>query len=171
MDYYHDIWIGYLAGLAIQRCVELSVLRCPGCRDRLKSSVLHQHHQSSLLDKLKTYFNEVRGSLLPAIDQLYDIAKNKLPHSDDAAKDMEIYSNNARFFLQTATPETLYYGRYLSEQNDYIINELLIQKPAKKKRKPAEQVSSPKRKKARPTTLDLTNLLMKSYGSASSNNS
>lgn len=170
MDYYHDIWIGYLTGLIVQRCVELCVLRCPGCRDKLKSPVLHIHHQYSLLDKLKTYVDEIRGSLLPAINQLYDVAKNKLPHSDDPAKDMEIYTNNARFFLQTATPETLYYGRYLNEQNDCIINELLVQKPSKKKRNhPAEQGGYSKRqtttKTARPSTLDLTSLLMQNYGS------
>ena len=169
MDYYHDIWIGYLTGLIIQKCVELCVLRCPGCKDRLKSPVLHQHHQYSLLDKLKTYTEEIRGSLLPTINQLYDIAKHKLPHSDDLIKDMEIYTNNARFFLQMVTPETLYYGRYLSEQNDCIINELLIQKPLKKKRNPTvtEQGTSSKRKTARPSSLDLTNLLLKSYGSDS----
>ena len=175
MDYYHDIWIGYLTGLIVQRCVELCVHRCPGCRDKLKSPVLHIHHQYSLLDKLKTYADEIRGSLLPIINQLYDVAKNKLPHSDDPTKDMEIYTNNARFFLQTTTPEVLYYGRYLSEQNDYIINELLVQKPSKKKRNhPAEHGGCSKRKTAtttttttRPSTLDLTSLLMQNYGSDS----
>ena len=168
MDYYHDIWIGYLTGLIVQRCVELCVLRCPGCIDKLKSPVLHLHHQYSLLDKLKTHIDEIRGSLLPTISQLYDIVKNKLPHSDDLAKDMEIYTNNARFFLQTATPETLYYGRYLNEQDDSIINELLIQKPSKKKRSPTEHLGgSSKRKITRPAALDLTNMLLKSYGSDS----
>ena len=160
MDYYHDVWVGYLTGVVIQRCLELSILRCPGCKDKLKLPILHQHQQHSLLEKLKVYFNEVRGCLLPTIDQLYDIAKNKLPHSNDETKDNEIYTNNARFFLQTATPETLYFGRYLCDQNDYIINELLTQKPSKRKHQAPEQHNSKRKKtKSVPEEDDLEKLL------------
>ena len=134
MDYYSDLWLGYLSGLLVRRCVELSILRCPGCNDKLKSPLLHLHQQQSLLDKIYIHFNEIKDVLFPTIDELYDVVKHKLSHSDDRSKDKEIYTNNGRCFLQTLNAESLYYGRYLSGENDFIINELLLQKPSKKRK-------------------------------------
>ena len=155
MDYYSDLWIGYLTGSCIQNCVDLCVLNCPGCKDKLKSPVLHLHLQYSLLDKLKIYLDEVKGKLLPTIEKMYDAVQHKLPHSSNMNPDKELYCNNARFFLHTTNPEALYYGRYLNEQNDCIINDLVNQKPAKKKKKVLVQPP-------RPNTLDLSHIFKKS---------
>ena len=136
MDYYSDLWLGYLSGLLVQRCIKLSILRCPGCNDKHKSPLLHLHQQQSLLDKINIHVNEVKDVLFSTIDELYDVAKHKIPQSGDQSKDKEIYTNNGRCFLQTLNAESLYYGRYLCGENDFIINELLLQKPSKKRKIP-----------------------------------
>ena len=103
--------------------MQMSVKKCPGCEDKLFSPVLHLHNQLSLLDKMKNYFETVRASLLTSLDALYEQFESKLPHSDDEETDRHIYTNNARIFLITASPETIYYGRYMNDMIDSYINE------------------------------------------------
>ena len=123
MDYYHDFWMGFLTEQMIRQVVEMALIKCSGCCDEMHSPMLHLHHQLSLLEKLKCYFYEVRGSILSSIEALYEQFEDKLPHSNDLNKDKEIYVNNGRFFLISATPESLYYGRFICEMNDIYINE------------------------------------------------
>lgn len=140
MDYNNDAWIGCLATLLIRKCVELSLERCPGCQIKLKSPALHQHHQYSLLDKMRLHFEEVRGILLPGIETLYSLIEEKLPHSPDLGKDREIYCNSGTFFLTTANPESVYWGRYVDENNDSFIYGLI---PVTKKKKKSVQATDP----------------------------
>ena len=70
MDYYHDFWIGFLSEQIVRQAVEMALIKCSGCEGKMHSPLLHLHHQLSLLDKLRTYFEEIRGSLLPTIDAL-----------------------------------------------------------------------------------------------------
>ena len=123
MDYYHDFWIGFLTEQMIRQVVEMALIKCSGCSEKMHSPMLHLHHQLSLLEKLKCYFDEVRGSILSSIEASYEQFEDKLPHSNDLNKDKEIYVNNGRFFLISATPESLYYGRFVCEMNDIYINE------------------------------------------------
>ena len=134
MNYYHDVWLGFLTGIFVKKCIEISVLKCPACKDKVKSPLLHLHCQKSLLQKMKTHFNEVQASLIPKLDQLFDTVRHKLPTSDNPTTDKQIYTNTARIFLNTANAETLYYGRYLSETNDCVIHELLNRKTTKKRK-------------------------------------
>ena len=125
MDYCSDIWIGYLTGMVLNRCVKLSLQRCPGCAAKLKCPILHQHEQSSLLDKIRLYFDEVRGVILSSVDRLYDMIQRNLPHSSDLKKDKEIYCNNGALFLTTANPDSIYWGRYIDELNDAMIDSMV----------------------------------------------
>ena len=121
--YYSDVWIGFLCENVVRQVVQLSKLRCPGCEDKLFSPLLHLHEQLSLLDKLRNYFEEVRGTLLPTLPELYTMFQDKLPHSDDLSRDQESYISIGHNFLLTIGAESLYYGRYLSGLNDSYINE------------------------------------------------
>ena len=136
MNYCHDIWTGYLTELIVRKSIETCELRCPGCTDNLKSPLLHFHNQMDLFQKMKHYYNEIRGFLLPTIDLLYDNVSHKLPHSNDLVKDKEQYIYNARAFLNISSPESIYYGRYLDHHNDCIINELISTKKEKKSLQP-----------------------------------
>ena len=145
MNYSHDLWTGYLTELIVRKSIELSQLRCPGCTDKLKSPLLHHHNQMDLFQKMKHYYNEIRGFLLPTIDLLYDNVSNKLPHSNDLVKDKEQYIYNGQVFLNISSPESIYYGRYLGQHNDCIIHELISTKKERKNLQPQ-----------RPTSLNLS---------------
>ena len=123
--YNNDSWIGYLAEIAIRKCISSSIVECSGCRDNMKCAILHLHNQLSLLMKLQQYFEPIRADLLNSLSEIYNKVEMKLPHSDDRKKDMAIYCNIGRIFLITLSPEALYYGRYVNEMNDSFIAEVM----------------------------------------------
>lgn len=170
-----NLWIGYLTSVVLQKTLALSLQRCAGCKAKLKSPLLHQHEQYSLLDKLHTYFNEVRGDLLANVNKLFDAVKERLPASDDESKDKENYTTHARFYLQNANPEIIYYGRFLTDDNDEVISELHLQKTkTPRKRKTVTESKggkqSPKKQKEVPPGINLEALLEKTYRDAVTSN-
>ncbi len=124
----NEEWIGYLSEIIVQKCVSLSLVDCPGCKDKMKSDLLHLHNQQSLLQKLQNYFEPARADVLNSLTNHYKAIAEKLPHSDDKKKDMMIYCNLGRQFLITCSPEAMYYGRYINQTNDAFIDELLTEK-------------------------------------------
>ena len=130
--YCNDNWVAYLCEQIIRQSSQKSISDCPGCNDKLHSPILHLHEQLSLLDKLRKYFQEIRGSILHDMEFHYTIFENKLPHSDDKKKDKLIYLNIARNFVLTATPDSIYFGRFLDETNDSFIDEAFTKKKGKK---------------------------------------
>ena len=121
--YYSEFWTAFLCENFVRQAVQLSELQCPGCHDKLKSPLLHQHHENSLLDKVRNYFEEIRGTLLQTLPELYTQIESKLPHSNDMANDREMYLNSGHQFLLQITSDALYYGRYISDLLDPIIDE------------------------------------------------
>ena len=145
--YFSDVWIAFLGEQIIRQTEQISELRCPGCQSNLKSPILHQHHQHNLLEKLKLYFEEIRGSILPTVPELYAQFKDKLPHSDDAVKDAECYTNTGRQFLIMITAEALYWGRYQSDLLDEFVDEgFRIKKKKPQTRKQSSKSSQPRKK-------------------------
>ena len=177
MEYDSNLWIGCLTGVVIPNCTELAIHRCPGCKAKLKSPLLHLHEQYSLLDKLHAYFNEVRGALLPIVGQIYDSVKHKLLHSDDENEDKENYTRHARFFFQTANPEIIYYARYLTEENDKAIDVMIAQKPSRKRKNVTEKkerkdtVKKSKKQKNEQTPINLEELIEQAYRESVMDNS
>lgn len=141
-------WVGFLAENIIQKCVAMVLAECSGCKDSMKSDLLHLHQQLSLLEKIQKHFEEARGEALAALQDLYKEIESKLPHSDDVNQDRIIYCNVGRLFLQTCSPETLYYGRYVNELNHTIIHTVLEERKGKTKIQ-----KSRKRKVAKPELL------------------
>lgn len=121
MDYKHDCWIGFLAEQIVRQVVSMAVLNCQGCQAKLKSPLLHFCQQQSLLDKMKYYFEDVRGSMLPCVKEYYNQVSDLLPHSNDAEKDAEAYYLTGHLWLTIITCEAAYYGRYISDFNDSYI--------------------------------------------------
>ena len=130
-------WIGFLAENVIRKCVSKSLAECVGCKDKIKSDLLHLHHQLSLLEKLQHHFDSSRVEVLNSLPYLYKAIEAKLPHSEDKKKDMTIYCDLGRHFLISCSPEALYYGRYINELNDAFIDEVLAEsKRSKLKKRP-----------------------------------
>lgn len=128
-------WVGFLAENIIQKCVSLTLAECSGCRDGMKSDILHLHHQLSLLEKIQNHFETARGEVLTSLGSLYKEMEQKLPHSKDLKKDASIYNGVGRFFLLTTSPQSLYYGRYVNEMNQAVISEVFEERRNKKHRK------------------------------------
>ena len=118
-----EMWIAYLAEKIIRGVIETSKKKCPGCRSKFHSPLLHLHEQQSLLDKLQAYFEEVRGHTITLIPKLYESFQAKLIHSEDRAKDAACYIDSARHFLLHSTACSIYYGRYMNEFVDAQIHE------------------------------------------------
>jgi hypothetical protein len=93
---------------------------------------------------MRIYFEEIRGSVLQTIPELYNQILDKLPHSDDPAQDRETYINIGRQFLMTHTCDSIYFGRWVTEFNDSIIDEGFR---INKKKRPAQSVPPKKRSK------------------------
>ena len=136
--YFDDLWIGFLCEQILRQITQLSIIRCPGCEQKHKSAIFHQHEQHSLLDKVRLYFEEIRGSIIPTVCQLYIQVEQKLPHSDDLANDRECYISIGRQFMLTITADALYYGRYINEFMDGLIDDAIKIERATKKRKTKE---------------------------------
>ena len=118
-------WIGFLAENVVKKCVALNLAECSGCKDGMNSDLLHLHCQLSLLEKIQSHFEAARGEALHNLPLLYKQIEAKLPHSNDKNKDKAIYLSVGRLFLHTISAPALYYGRYINETNDDMINEIL----------------------------------------------
>ena len=127
MTFYHNnTWIAFLSEHIVQQSVKISIDDCPGCQDRLQSSILHLHEQQSLLDKIRNNFVQVRGIILLNIDSFYSKIESKLPHSNDRKKDKIVYCNLARSFLLTATPDSLYFGGIFQQKTIALLQRLFV---------------------------------------------
>ena len=122
MDYNHDVWIGFLCEQLVRQIVQMAIVKCPGCEDKMISPVLHLHHQQSLLTKMRRHFEEVRCPMLSCIDVYYEQIKDLLPHSDNLEKDKVNYTNTGRVWLTIANSEAVYHGRFITEMNDSYID-------------------------------------------------
>ena len=129
--YYNDSWLGYIAENIVRKAMSICQEECPGCRDKKQSAILDLHYQLSLLEKLKLYFERIRGEMLSNIAIYYSNFEQKLPHSDDRVKDKNVYIQIARSFLLTSSADTVYFGRYLSETLDDYIAEAFIENKSK----------------------------------------
>jgi hypothetical protein len=145
MDYSSDLWFATLAAIIFHQSTKKCLEQCPGCSARLRNPVLHLCQQLSLLDKVKIHFDEIRGQLLSTIGMIYDSVNHKLPHSPDLNLDKEHYCNNAIVFLNTAHPDSIYWGRYLDENNDILIDNMTSCLPNQKRRKGFKKKSSAKK--------------------------
>ena len=133
--YYNDSWLGFLAETFIRESIRICEAECAGCKDDMKSAVLHLHQQLSLLEKLKKYFEQIRADMLSKLVTYYIKFEKKLPHSEELEKDKLIYVGVARTFLITCTPETIYFGRYISGETDSYIAEAFQDCTTKLKKK------------------------------------
>lgn len=155
MNYCSDLWVGVLAGALINNCVAICKEKCEACKSNLKSPILHLEHKLSLMAKFRAYLAESRPLLLSRIFDLYDGVENKLPHSENKLYDKEAYCNKARIFLLNVTPESLFYGPHITEQNDCVIYNFLNPKVSRK-RKAGDSKNSRKRVK-----IDLVKQILK----------
>ena len=152
--YSSELWFAFLCECVIRQVLQTSLIRCPGCISGLKSAVLHLHEQQSLLDKMRIMYEEVRGSILPTLPQLYEQFSDQLAHSGDEKKDQECYVDSGRQFLIFMSADAIYFGRYLDEFVDGIIGEAFqIKRKKSTSQQPRKRAKTQPLKAARETSL------------------
>ena len=78
--------------------------------------------KDKLYDKLVKYFEPAKGNLFKNLENEYTSIDHVIPHSDKPEDDKNYYLEFARNFLLSVTPDAVYFGRYISEENDQIIS-------------------------------------------------
>ena len=116
-NHINEYWLAYLTHTIVMKCLQISKERCPACKDNMASPLLHFHIQMSLLDKVKCYFEEIRGPMIKDIEGCFNKFSAQISITDDGAN----YHFVGQTFLMMATAESLYYGRYLDESNDAVL--------------------------------------------------
>ena len=114
-------WLCHIAADLINNCLSLNLENCPGCRDGLTSPILHVHTSFSLKDVIEKYFDG--GVERTDIDTLYKFFSNKMELPDDPKYDELITLGKS--FLRTLNPRALFYGNYITAENDKLVEELL----------------------------------------------
>ena len=108
------IWLAYIVNMFVTNTLLKTKQHCSGCRKDLKSPLLHFHIQASLLEKLKLYFEEVRGDMISSFEECF--AAFVRDTNINLNKDQYLFSGQT--FLLLATPESIYYGRFITEDID-----------------------------------------------------
>lgn len=113
----NNIWLAHLTNILVNNCITIARRKCAACKNGIKSSLLHYHLQSSLFEKVKDHFEEVRGPMINKIDSCYNVFESK----PDNLENKEQYLFGGQTFLLLSTPESIYFGRYVTEELDVLL--------------------------------------------------
>ena len=122
--------------------------RCKGCEEHRLSPIAHAHITTSLIEKIHHFFTTIQSVLCEDIEELLYLARSIPQAKVKDFTDEELISEGLRF-LKQLTPHEIYYGGYISKEDEVgfydedftIPNELFV-----KKQSSAEKVAPKKRK-------------------------
>lgn len=140
-------WFASLSAELIQRCIDCCGKDCSACRDGLMSPLLHFHNELNLHEKIERYFNKVVQEM--DIDKLYD---QFIVQFGWFNLEREQYVAIGQSFARFSTPDAIFYGKYVTAENDFtlyghvesnkvLLNEKLAEKSIKVKRKKKIDIS------------------------------
>ena len=112
MDAYKT-WLGFLSAEVIERCLERIRGECQGCKVGLRSPLLHHHNHFNLLEAIKAKMLEV--SMEIDIQKLYHSFLVKFGLFDLPEDE---FVKMGQFFVRFTTPEALYFGNYITKENE-----------------------------------------------------
>ena len=116
-----NTWLGYIVSEIINTCININLQNCPGCRDGMISPLLHFHTSLSLKDIIETYFSTALTCI--NIDVLYKNFCSKM-NIGDCVNSKELLSLG-HSFLRTVNEKAVYYGDYITTENDKIVSDAL----------------------------------------------
>lgn len=114
----NNIWLSYLSHVLVNKCIQLAKRHCPACTEGFKSPLLHYHVQLSLLEKIKCYFEEARGPMIADTGKCFECFI-KVCNIDDVSENNYLFTGQT--FLLMVSAESIYYGRYISEESDAVL--------------------------------------------------
>ena len=89
---------------------------CPACCDGFQSPLLHFHHQRNLHEKLNLYFHRI----IPELD-IGELFNKFSIHFGWMELNKDEFITIGQSFVRFSTPDAIFYGKYLSKDNDYAI--------------------------------------------------
>ena len=122
MLFLENVWLGVLCDRLVKNARSISEKECPGHKEKFNSPLLHLCQQLSLYEKLAKYFEPAKGDLFKNLEREYNAIEHVVPHSENPEEDKKYYLEFGRNFLLSVTPDAVYFGRYVSEENDQVIS-------------------------------------------------
>ena len=113
MDF-NKTWFAYISAEIIRQCVDICAKECRACRDGILSPLLHYHNELNLREKMVRYVDRVELNLMTLFD-LFIIQFGWF------GLDRDGFLNNAQAFVDFSTPDAIFYGKYITYENDYAI--------------------------------------------------
>ena len=137
-------WLAFLGADVIQRCVDCCEQECPACKNGLLSPLLHFHNQYSLREKLDTYYYKTIQQL--DIAALFD---RFILRFGWFSLNREEFVNMGQSFVRLSTPDALFYGKYITKENDFdiygstdhLFETVTAEKPIKAKKRKKSVIS------------------------------
>ena len=138
-----DVWFAYVVNHIMDKCIAISKEYCEGCQLKWKSAFLHQHEQLPLLKKIELHLDEVRGNLLGiGLESLF----KKFIKDETLPTPKEELLQQTTSIIHHATPQSLYYGRWMTVEHDIIFQNMFLKQKRNKRIKleVAESTKTPK---------------------------
>ena len=113
MDYYKT-WFAFLSADIIRQCIEICANECPGCKNGILSPLLHRHNELNLREKMERYIGRVEINASAMFDQF-------VVQFGWFTLDRDEFLNHAQAFADFSTPDAIFYGKYITYENDFAI--------------------------------------------------
>ncbi len=135
-------WFGFLSAEIIRRCIESCKQDCPACKDGLLSPLLHFHIQYSLREKLDHYYYKIVQEL-----NIADLFDRFILQFGWLSLNRDEFISIGQYFTRFSTPEALFYGKYITKENDLGIYGSSTCSDQIEKTSPEKAIKAKKRKK------------------------
>lgn len=106
-------WFAFLSADVLRRCINKSKNECPGCKGALLSPLLHLHNQINLYEKLDRYYNIISTEM--DIAHLFD---KFIIQFGWLSLNREEFISVGQYFVRFSTPDAIFYGKYITKEND-----------------------------------------------------
>ena len=123
MDSY-QVWLAFLAVEIVDSCSLQLLKDCPGCQDGLLSPLLHYHNHFNLHDTIKKNMPVIVSQM--NIQELFNKFLVKFGLFEVPEKE---FLNIGQNFIQFSSPDAIYYGKYITKENDQILYTQTLQQP------------------------------------------
>ena len=128
-------WHSYLVAMFVEQTLKMGFKRCKGCEENRLSPIAHAHITTSLIEKIRHFFTTIQSVLCEDIVELAYLARFIPQTKVKDFTDEELISEGLRF-LKQLTPHEIYYGAYISKEDEVgfydkdftIPNELFVKK-------------------------------------------
>ena len=134
-------WFAFLSADIIQHCIECCEQKCPACKDGLLSPLLHFHNQSDLYVKLGHYYYKIVQEM-----DIADLFDKFILQFGWFSLNREEFICIGQSFVRFSTPDAIFYGKYITKENDYALygstdQIVKVEKPIKVKKRKKNAIS------------------------------